>query len=250
MNQQQGRPTALDVGPGGLQATATQSAAPPHEARTDSNGDSLPEGATARLGCVPFGAWYAAFSPDGKHLAVAAAGFRESGVLLLDGATGKEIRLIGPSTQVTRVAFSPDGKLLAAASDRDVYLWGLNGEKLEHFLGHSDGGVSCLAFSPDGKVLAVGGPISIGDEDRAILLWDVAGHRPWRRLAGHSADIGFLAFSHDGKVVASSSRGEVHFWSVTTGKLARKFTLGKSVQLSDGLKTLAFADEARQRLPV
>jgi WD40 repeat protein len=68
----------------------------------------------------------AAFSPDGKILAIAAGNDHQgTEVYLWDTATGKEIRrLKGHQDYISSVAFSPDGKYLVSASrDNTVLVW-------------------------------------------------------------------------------------------------------------------------------
>ena len=94
----------------------------------------------------------AAYSPDGRHLAL--AGDRGT-TRILDAVTGKELlTLRGHSSSVFVVTFSPDGKLVATASpDGTTRLWDANtGVNLLTL--PIDGVIS---FSPDGKHLAVGG---------------------------------------------------------------------------------------------
>ncbi len=221
---------------------------PVQEAQTDFLGDPLPKDAAARLGSSRFrfdDLNTAAFSPDGKTLAVAVGG-DEGKILLVDAVTGKETRRIEVHIDwPTKMVFSPDGKVLAVAVQKDVRLWSLpDGKKFGKFTGH-DNSISGLAFSPDSKILAASGPKGVLREG-TIVLWDFVGDRVLRTLAGHESGTKTIAFSQDGKTLASSGEWEreVRFWDVTTGKLSREYKLGQSVQFTPGLKTLAYSDES------
>jgi len=106
----------------------------------------------------------AAFSPDGKILALGQGGEVEGGkgkVFLVDPEGAKKPQeLAGHEYGVTHLAFSPDGSLLASAGrDTVVRLWGLPEGKLLQELGKPRGGqfkdwIHAVAFSPDGTRLA------------------------------------------------------------------------------------------------
>ena len=120
----------------------------------------------------------AAFSPDGKLLALGQGGEIEGGkgkVTLVEPETGKKIQeLTANEGGISHLAFSPDGKLLASAGrDTMVKLWSMPDGKLLQDLGKARGGqfkdwIHASAFSPDGTRLAA------ADMAGLITVWSLA----------------------------------------------------------------------------
>jgi RNA polymerase sigma factor (sigma-70 family) len=177
----------------------------------------------------------AAFSPDGKIVAVGFGSGVEVGypnpdhlskasVCLWETLTGKLIREIVVKAEVRAVAFSPDGKTLAAAiSDYrkpdyliHLYDW-TTGKKIGELVGHSRD-VCSLAFAPDGKTLASAA------RDGTIRLWDPATGKDLRPDDGNQASAGTIAVSPDGKTVATAGldNNTIVLWEATTGKVIRR----------------------------
>jgi WD40 repeat protein len=135
-----------------------------------------------------FGFGCAAFSPDGKTLAV---------------RLGEDNRQFKSIVQFHAIA---------------------TGKDLGSFKAHQVNHISCLAYSPDGQTLAVGGIVNSSVNFKpTIRLWRLQGDkRGWKEagtLLGHEGKIWGLAFSPDGKTVASTSEdGTLRLWEVATGK--------------------------------
>src|SRR6266568_2292358 len=104
----------------------------------------------------------AAWSPDGKHLALGEA---DGTVQVRDAITNDILFTIhGHASHVWAVAWSPDGKRLASASwDKTVQVWEVTtGHRILTYRGHADI-VGAVAWSPDGKRIA-----SVGDD---VRIW-------------------------------------------------------------------------------
>jgi WD40 repeat protein len=74
----------------------------------------------------PYKVRAAAFSPDGRILAVAVAGKSDASgeIKLWDARTGQELASLQDDKVVLSVTFSPDGKILASANkDGTIKLW-------------------------------------------------------------------------------------------------------------------------------
>jgi WD40 repeat protein len=120
----------------------------------------------------------AAFSPDGKVLALGQGGEIEGGkgkVTIVESETGKKVQeLTANEGGIAHLAFSPDGKILASSGrDTLVKLWSMPDGKLLQDLGKSRGGqfkdwIHAAAFSPDGSRLAA------ADMAGQIHFWSLA----------------------------------------------------------------------------
>jgi WD40 repeat protein len=116
-----------------------------------------------------------AFSPDGSVLALTGA---TAAVGFWDVATGRKLGewQKDHGDIATPLAFSPEGAILAAAVDREVWLWDLRtGEEIRRFTGHQ-GAVNAIAFAPDGRALVS------ASSDGTLLVWDMTGRMQGGRL--------------------------------------------------------------------
>jgi RNA polymerase sigma factor (sigma-70 family) len=154
----------------------------PPKARADLYGDSLPDGAVARMGSVRLrhaGLSDYVFLPGGRT--VLSAG-RDGVLRSWDVASGKQtrnVRLEGEGRPLWCVTLSPDGKTVAAQDGEKLVLWDAVSGKEVKTLPHRKSTVGFLYFSPDGKTLAVGSgyaPVSLWDwrqgKERAFMLPD------------------------------------------------------------------------------
>ncbi len=122
----------------------------------------------------------AAYSPDGKVLAVGRGGEIDGTngkVTLLDAETGKKLRELTPGhlNGLTDLAFAPDGKhLFSAGRDTTVRVWRVEDGKLLKELGQGRGGqfkdwICAIAVSADGQWLAA------ADMAGQVQVWALAG---------------------------------------------------------------------------
>jgi WD40 repeat protein/tRNA A-37 threonylcarbamoyl transferase component Bud32 len=171
--------------------------------------------------------WQAAFSPDGKLLAIAVDpngvdGFyrqrRQGTVQIVDVESGQRVgRPIVPGAgTVFALAFSRDGKLLATGSYAGrVDLWDVATQSRHGKpMTVADDGLPAVAFDPGGKLVAAGGATG------PVRVWRVADQRPaYPPLSGHSGPVTGIAFDPTGSFLASSSvLGGTRLWDAQTGQ--------------------------------
>jgi WD40 repeat protein/serine/threonine protein kinase len=168
-----------------------------------------------------FGGGTFAFSSDGRLFA--SADWTDTGdVYVYDARTGEQLRHFSVGDgNLSSPAFSPDDRLVAARSDRSVFVWDLKTGKLANrFHGTSADRSGSLAFSPDGKRLmivdALGAPVTpvvvdaLGSSGRS----HVVSLRPPGEAFVPDAE----AWSPNGALVAASSPEEVIVWDARTGE--------------------------------
>ncbi|HUG82010.1 MAG TPA: c-type cytochrome domain-containing protein [Bryobacterales bacterium] len=144
----------------------------------------------------------AAFSPDGKALAV--GGYRE---ILLHKADGSKIetRLLGRSDRIHSVAFTPDGKKLVAVGGTpgrfgEVQIWDLASKKQLHSVVATNDTLFGGALSPDGSHVVVGGA------DNGVRVIEIATGKELFKAGHHEDWVLDAAFGIDGKRVVTVGR--------------------------------------------
>ena len=166
-----------------------------------------------------------ALSPDGRSVACLQYRGSRLPLVLVDAATGREVRLLRSSAvkrgvQACSLAFSPDSRLLASALDQEVQVWDVGtGEERARFAGVADFYRRGLAFSPDAGRLAFTGP------NNSVEVWDIKDHKRLATYRGQSGMVMTIAFSPDGRRVASGGvvggypqKGEARVWDAATGR--------------------------------
>ncbi len=163
----------------------------------------------------------AAFSGDGRWLAVAGLADHDSGrprgVVRLWDLTAPAVtapsELAGNGEPLVCVALSEDGSWLIAGGEGDsALLWRLGKGPLAQPVllpGHPKG-VYSVAFSLDNRWVAT------GDKDGRVRVWDLAdpAHPP-RAWAAHSSSITKIAFGIGSKwLVSTDSSEEVRLWNL------------------------------------
>lgn len=142
------------------------------------------------------GSMDAAFSPDGKTLAIT----RSKRVLLIDAATGKTIReMAGHTKRVDDVVFSSDGRRIASVGQSQVCLWDARSGKLVAVVKEPPGEVHVIAFSPDSRSLAV------ADAKGVMRLYDPVSGKQQHEWQAHGCNIFYLAFTSESQRLITQS---------------------------------------------
>jgi WD40 repeat protein len=155
------------------------------------------------------------FSPDGSYLAVTAGSstsIRQNRVVLLDAATGSELKSFDPGElHPWRTAIDPTGRYLAAVSQTpaSALIWDIESGELVSSIDVADASLA-LAWSPDGEILAVSGNEGIP------RLYDVATGEEVLALLGQNSTCWSLAFSPDGTQLAGTgTSADTVIWDIT-----------------------------------
>jgi WD40 repeat protein len=177
------------------------------------------------------GVYRAAFSPDGKLLAVAQSGAAPDNLRLWDVAAETPRALKGHAAYVETLVFSPDGKSLATLDGQRLICWDTAGgaQLWQARVAHN----SSLAFTPDGRTLIA----SPGSRERSWHAWEAATGRPADGLklpeGYHYAqpavapDGRNLVFAQSLSVVGAD--GRVRVWDLRAGKLLHTLPVAGAV---------------------
>ena len=178
----------------------------------------------------------AAYSPDGKYLAV--------GGVLWDLSAGERLtrleQVIGEKTSCwpSSVAFSPvENTLATGCFDGQLDLWSVpSGEHLESTGGYQ-GWVYALAYSPDGDRLAA----VYWVPDHLVQVWEMPDGTASITLTG--GDFSRVSFSPDGQTLATVAinneygqygwqAGFVQMWSASDGEELARLELEDAVSIA------------------
>jgi WD40 repeat protein len=224
----------------------------------DSTDEALPAGALMRFGTGLFRVAQhthsIALSPDGKRIA---AFHRWDSIILLDAATGKEVRrFITRGHSGESLVFSPNGKRLAAGSHGEgiVIFDVTTGNQVHQFRSAGRGIQQSLHFSNDGKIF-VAADMGLG-EKTPIVAWDVATRKEIGRLEAMLDHGAHVSLSKDGKLLAScggfrirsrnageEGNGPIQIWDIAASKEIRRL---KVPETQFGVANIALSPDGKQ----
>lgn len=163
----------------------------------------------------------AAFSPDGRRLAVGGGRPAEEGTveLFLWPELTPAGALEGHGDSVRSLAWIDDKRLATASVDRDVRVWGLEtGDTVLTLRGHSRS-VNALSVLGGGELLVTAGA------DRSLRVWGLKSSELVRNLSQHTGPVNALAVrpADDGlpMVATAAEDRTIRFWQPTIGRMMR-----------------------------
>ena len=187
-----------------------------------------------------------AFSPDGRHLAVALATFPNTfgfppvkqRLLLLDARTGRtawrrQRYPVRRDQWEVRVLFAPSGALITSAAQGETIVWNPRSGRIVRR--YPVGGKPAL--SPDGRTLALGiNSPSLGAPSASVGVLDLRSGR-LRKLAHdlHTEWIMSMAFMSDGRRVAGAAFDGTYVWDVKSGAIVERFRDEQTNAASGGI---------------
>lgn len=139
----------------------------------------------------------------------------DSGAIHIFDAEGKFEKTL--ALNGWRMAWSPVDNRLATLSDRTLWIWDIDNEKILHSMPSDKVREAvALAWSPSGNRIAISG---LSGDDHSIEIWDTktgklissigATSKAWWSLAWHSDDI---------RLAAGGNYGYFRVWNVDNGK--------------------------------
>jgi WD40 repeat protein len=196
---------------------------------------SVPDGKTLRTIPVDNKANAAAYSVDGKWLAI---GYQDGSVEVAPtNGSGRAVRWQAGPRRIDTLTFLPDGKtLVVGPSDETARVWSLaEPPKLLATLPFEFGGVSAAAVSPDGKLLAIAGG------DTPVRFYDTATWQKTHENRDFLLETFALEFTADGKqVLVGGADARITVLDAATAKTVRE------LPTDDGSYIIALAMMADQ----
>jgi WD40 repeat protein len=206
--------------------------------------------------------WSIEWSPDGTAIAMGVGpdqcnNFANNyAVVVLDAATGQQIRYVGEANQcaILSLDWSPNGSnLVGSGYSTATYVWDVNtGYSIQIIAPRIGTGYLDNIWNPDGvRIASVDSNAIIWDSVTGNLLYDLPANSPtsltWNpdgtRLATSSRDIsiwdvntgtlvqtinssnaGELTWSPDGTRIAGSQDNNIVIWDVLTGNVLHSFS--------------------------
>ncbi len=191
-----------------------------------------------RLGAKTKFVTAAAFSPDGKFVALACGGGQAYVHRTDDPPEEPFLSLIGHTDDVDDICFSPTGEMLVTASrDNSARLWDARtGRQIGEPMMHSSW-VYHAGFSPNGtRVITT-------SLDRSVRVWDAKSQQLALRPMDHRDGVRRASFSPDStKIVSGGNDETVVLWDAATG-----FSIGARMNHDKPVMDVAF-DQSGRRL--
>ncbi len=160
--------------------------------------------------------WSIDFSPSGDTLI---SGSFDHRFMLWDIYEGEIIKEFeGFEESMLATAYSPKGNYIAAANDRQIFIYETDSFKLHKTINAHASNIYDIQFTPDGKKLVS------ASRDKTIKIWDVATGNIEDLLSRHERSVMSIDISDNGKMIVSGAfDATTIIWDLEKGELLTSF---------------------------
>ncbi len=159
------------------------------------------------------------FDKAGKILAI---GTKDGLVILLDAASGEELRepLEQGTRSVSAIVFSSKNLLVSAGEDRTIKIWDMSTYSFTELPAEHLETIHSVDLSPDERLLASASGVDFFSvtpkaEQGEVCLWNFQERKLVVKFRAHCGCVRSARFSPDGKLLVTTGRdGKMHLWDV------------------------------------